>query len=70
MCKCIGSALCCCVECGLKILLMLIFSIVGILIIVALAVYFLFFYEDTRIDLSNKFKDMAQEIYINRFMNS
>ncbi|XP_016963399.1 protein midgut expression 1 [Drosophila biarmipes] len=46
----VRSALCCCCKLGVKCLCFLVFSTIGILIIVALVVYFCFFYnksEDT-----------------------
>ncbi|XP_034473700.1 protein midgut expression 1 [Drosophila innubila] len=68
MCKPIGSVVCCCLECGLRLLFMLICSIVGILLVIGVIVYFVFFHESTRID-SNKFRNLGDEIYRNRFMN-
>uniref|UniRef100_A0A6P4DW66 Protein midgut expression 1-like n=1 Tax=Drosophila rhopaloa TaxID=1041015 RepID=A0A6P4DW66_DRORH len=61
----IGSALCCCCKLGLKCLCFFAFSAFGVLLIVALVVYFCFFYnkseETTKIDFDSTMGTTALE---------
>ncbi|KAI8043612.1 protein midgut expression 1 [Drosophila gunungcola] len=47
MCRLVGTSLCCCCKLGLKCLCIFVFSTLGVLVIVALVVYFCFFYNNS-----------------------
>ncbi|XP_034099562.1 protein midgut expression 1 [Drosophila albomicans] len=67
MCKPIKDAICCCLACGLKILCMILCSVVGVLLVIGLVIYFVFFHnKDTP---SLKAADLRDMIYSNRLLN-
>ncbi|XP_016994219.2 protein midgut expression 1 [Drosophila takahashii] len=57
----VGSALCCCCKLGLKCLCFFVFSTIGVLIIVALVVYFCFFYNKTEDTTTKGYSDSTME---------
>ncbi|KRF98315.1 uncharacterized protein Dwil_GK28197 [Drosophila willistoni] len=44
MCACLGTALCCCAKIGVKLICCILFSGIGILIVLGLIIYFAFFH--------------------------